>query len=376
MRGPEFSSWLERHRVTQEKVKRKLVRLGTGAVPALIARLGETDTGDWTVGKILRRIGKPGLAAIQQVFERESPARRAAAVNALWDFEEDAAIAVPWILQRLDDADPNVRWRLVHALGRIGPRAAEASPRLVELTGAPHPRVRSSAIFALERIDYDREVLAQICIDALNSDDTEARGMALSALTRVQCDPSPVLGRLVELLADPGADGLVERNVIELICRCQSAGSEAVGSLRNLLHDRPRSWRVRSEVAKAIWRLTGNADLVVPALVEMLSDDPEQRQDLASEIPFVSQIASEVCDAVSLVGPLAAPAVPALIRLLENSENQDICWAAVDALGSIGPAASAAISILKKKTRHSNELVRERAGIAIRRIRGESFDEN
>jgi hypothetical protein len=48
----------------------------------------------------------------------------------------------------------------------------------------------------------------------------------------------------------------------------------------------------------------------------------------------------------------------------------------VDAIGCIGPAASEALPVMEKMTRHPSELIRARAEIAIRRIHGENVTED
>ena len=72
-------------------------------------------------------------------------------------------------------------------------------------------------------------------------------------------------------------------------------------------------------------------------------------------------------DALGRLGPAAAPAVPALMAMMENDEvvDEDV----VDALGAIGPAAAAALDKLRIcRTYYSKEP--ERIEKAIRRIEG------
>jgi HEAT repeat protein len=73
-------------------------------------------------------------------------------------------------------------------------------------------------------------------------------------------------------------------------------------------------------------------------------------------------------DALSKQGAQAQPAVPALIRLL-NDPNQQVRGAAIRALGAIGPAASNAVPALEAKLSDESKLTQEAARAAIKRIK-------
>jgi HEAT repeat protein len=93
---------------------------------------------------------------------------------------------------------------------------------------------------------------------------------------------------------------------------------------------------------------------LVPALTTALSDsDPTARG-------FAAQ-------AISTVGPAAAPAVPALIALLSNADVGSRNSACIG-LAGIGPAAKAALPALRRALSDSSTDVRGSAYRAIQKI--------
>ena len=63
-------------------------------------------------------------------------------------------------------------------------------------------------------------------------------------------------------------------------------------------------------------------------------------------------------------------AVPALIRLLQSDENEDVRWTAAWALAELGDAAAIPALEVASETDESDE-VRSRAGEALQVLRGE-----
>ena len=62
------------------------------------------------------------------------------------------AAAVPHLVTRLGDLNPETRRRVAEILARIGPDAAEAVPALTGLLRDPDPAVKRSAVRALGQI--------------------------------------------------------------------------------------------------------------------------------------------------------------------------------------------------------------------------------
>ena len=113
--------------------------------------------------------------------------------------------------------------------------------------------------------------------------------------------------------------------------------------------------------AAALWRITRDGR-VIPALVEAAR--PADGHDLGDRYAAL--------DALGEIGPAAAEAVPALTDLL-GAEDVSCTYQIAEALGRIGPAAAGAIAPLERiSARHEDESLRTRADLALWRItRGE-----
>jgi HEAT repeat protein len=108
---------------------------------------------------------------------------------------------------------------------------------------------------------------------------------------------------------------------------------------------------VRPEAALSIWRLTKEANSVLPLLRKLLKD---------GDLPW------EAAEVLAEMGPAAEPAVPDLILALDEDETMQIY--AAEALGKIGPGARSALPALQKLLDHKEEGVRKTAQRAIAAI--------
>jgi len=100
----------------------------------------------------------------------------------------------------------------------------------------------------------------------------------------------------------------------------------------------------------AVWAITKDCRLVLPQMGRYVERFPE-----------------EACDLICQIGPDAADLVPHIIKVL-GRDDWDEMWAAVDALGAIGPKASVALPILRKLRKHKSGVISSRATIAIASI--------
>ena len=91
---------------------------------------------------------------------------------------------------------------------------------------------------------------------------------------------------------------------------------------------------------------------------------------MASNEQFMGRVYA--VEALGRFGEKAAPAVPVIIRALEDSSEPGIVpFTAVNALGEIGPAAREAIPAIERFVRRASVHDREIGARALRRIRGE-----
>jgi HEAT repeat protein len=123
-------------------------------------------------------------------------------------------------------------------------------------------------------------------------------------------------------------------------------GSEAASALEKISRLKPDE-----VVSKAVWKISGRTDMVVPDLARLIEEEPREG----------------LLDLIYEIGPEASPAVPAIIRCLQI-DDADLKWAAIDALGAIGPKAAEAAQALVKLLNHRSGLVAGRAACALASI--------
>lgn len=98
------------------------------------------------------------------------------------------------------------------------------------------------------------------------------------------------------------------------------------------------------------------------------------RVSLSGPFGFTDQHSRSAIQYLGKLGPLAAPSVPELVRLIEEwhgREQRSIdvrVFAIVDTLGQIGPGAKEAVPLLQKLVRRRTGELSKRATEALRRI--------
>lgn len=103
-------------------------------------------------------------------------------------------------------------------------------------------------------------------------------------------------------------------------------------------------------IAGSLGVAMGRADELADARRQLTASEAEKRVAAA--------------DQLATLGPQAAPAVPDLVRALDDP-NPDVRWHAARALHAIGPAASPAVNALAKSLKDDNFMVRGHAANAL-----------
>ena len=228
-------------------------------------------------------------------------------------------------LQVLKDVEIDVRLHAARALGRIGPEAREAIPPLVETLNDENSDLRAEAAEALGGIGQATEDVVLALNEALN----ETMGIWY---------PSP-REQIVRALGKLGPEAMV-----------------AVPALISVLKDSPRLFE-RQQSAMALGRIGQPAKIAVPALAKTMRQK-NTFQDLGQYS----------ADALSRIGKAA---VPYLIQALKD-EISEVRFAAVGALGQIGPDARDAIQPLIEALEDKNLLYREAAEDALEKIQAKT----
>jgi HEAT repeat protein/lysophospholipase L1-like esterase len=290
-----------------------LGRIGAAArpaCPALAARLTDAEERvRWRAAEALGRIGPDGsaLAGLRSVLgEPRAPARGEAAL-VLGKMRARPAEAVPDLLAALDDPRPDVRsrviwalgeiadpravprlieafedpaqrWRAVDALGRLGAAGGEAGVRtLVRGLRDDLPAVRWRAAQGLGRAGPVARAAAAPLVEAAYDRDTFVRIASVHALFTVDAGPAVTIPVGLRALTD--ADMRVRHEAANGLGRMGPAAAAARPALVQALRDVDPG--VRSGAARALGRIGGLTPLEAQALYAATRDPQERVRDAA-----------------------------------------------------------------------------------------------
>jgi HEAT repeat protein len=192
---------------------------------------------------------------------------------------------------------------------------------------------------------------------ALASPDAKTRGAAARELWRRGAEAAPAVPALAKVLHD--SDPLVRAYAARAIGATGTADRAAATALSQLLLDPDR--RVSASAAEALKALLPDPQLIGDAALQALSEDHEQTLDSLIETLVAGgersvPILIEALEAkkyrywaaliLAELGPVAAPALPALVRALQD-ERPEVKLQALVALGEIGEPAQSALPAIR-----------------------------
>ena len=345
-----------------------LMQIGKPALPSLAALLKDKDeTLRWCAVTVLGRlrlgIGErdpyrvfeigPALpeatALILAAMEDPAVAVRQQAAKAFGRIRPAPTKFMQAIAEGLKDKDPAVRKQVARTLGSFGPHAAPAVGAMVEaVLRDKEEMVREELYRALPKIG---EGAVPALITAMtDSKDPKMRWRAGGPLIKIG---KPAVGSLVKLLKHK--DASLRQMVVRILGVIGPDAAAAVPDLAAALKD-PEP-HVAYFAAEALGKIGPGAKSAATALAAALEDrrnHPTQPGEMAAKT-------------LQSLGPLAAPVVPSLIKLLEHDDLQ-VRLRTGDVLAAIGPPAKEAIPALRKALKHESAAVRWRATTALGRI--------
>jgi HEAT repeat protein len=251
------------------------------------------------------------------LLERKEEKYQHLAIKLLGMIGPESKVTVDKLIPFLSHGNFQLQAITARTLGKIGPGAKNAAPQLIESLKKGNPTIRINSAVALGKIGPEiGEAGFEALLDAIQDKLHPVRAEAINAL-----------GKLGDL------------------------AKRAVPTLRPLMKKPELS--VRSEVALAIWKLSGDVASTLPILIAELNEDTD---------PFVAAAA------IGQMGPAAKDAVPALIAHLK-SEDPDLRLSAATTLAEIGPAAQSALETLETLREDKDEDVRNAIDDIIKKIR-------
>jgi HEAT repeat protein len=216
-----------------------------------------------------------------------------------------------------------LRKAAAEALAWCGKEDTDVVPALLTATlSDTNEEVRQAAQAGLDHLRLSHEKAIRLCSRQL--------GESAYAETALRQSGLPAVGALVAAL---GAAAPASRVKAARTLGCLAEAEAAPALTAALQDDAPE---VRLAAAKALWHVTKGAEVVVPALVAMLDGKQAAAgEDSESRRRFLQT----VMEALGRIGPPATAAVPALTALAKDT-NRHIRESAVVALQQIGPAVA------------------------------------
>jgi HEAT repeat protein len=369
---------------------------------------------------LCRKVRVRARAAIPIWLELLADADKEIGENASYGLSYSAPDSLEPLIDQLGHHNPTVRQRACSSFGTIGKEAIIAAHRIVLLLADPVQEVRSRAAWALGLIGDARQPTIAALFDMARAGTTEDRRSALhglGGLAKAAADLAPLRARQQEIfdaLRDADDDVrwsacyaikhldldpafLVDLIVPRLSDRSERVEEIAIRQLKDLAEDidltsylapicqvvrrgRNRSAAIACEV---IGMLGPRAHAAVPFLIDALNGEDEftiiaaavalwrvdRRIDVA--LPHLARLFPDfgetVCDAISQIGPAAAPLIDQVLAALE-ADDWDLQWAAADALGSMGSSDPAALATLTAALGHESGIIVSAAATALARI--------
>jgi len=323
------------------------------AVPTLIEALKNKAAAYWAC-LILRDIGADAVDAVPALVEKltdPQPEIRREAVLALAAIGSPAAAAkiVPLL------KDESARTAATFALGVLGKIPADAESTIQANAKSSDALLSTASLWALARVhpndaNLKRTALTQI-VARLKDQDPFVRTAAARALASLP--PSPEIAGPIFEKALAAADETTTHYMLDALA---GLGPQAVPRLTEAL----KYEALRAQTAYILGQIGPQAAAATPALAKLTSDpDPN--------------VAVEAAHALAKIGPAAKGAVPALIEVLKQPESKS-GHAAIFALGMIGSAAAAAEPTLLEVIKNKDDSLSLLSAWAIIKIRGVSSD--
>jgi HEAT repeat protein len=279
----------------------------------------------------------------------------------------------------LEDEDDEVRAKSLKALALVGPSSYKwseypllTSIKILEKDKSPENRI--GAAMVLVNIFWggsnpkqaDKGISA--LIRALREDeDTVVRRRICSGLRFIgplAKDAAPILLEIIKDNRDVYTQELACDALGDVVC---AESKKIVPALLEIYSkENDESWKVKGTILAVLGKI-GDQQVVIPTLIKALQD------------PKKIQFRTGAARGVEYLGPKAKIAVPALIAALDVScysekshpgKADSVLCAVLDALGSIGPDASAAVPAIRRiaeATRPPGSTAAERALSSITR---------
>lgn len=290
-------------------VEGALEKGGPEALPTLLEALDRQET-QGSVMRVFPKIGAPAVPALNEMLRSDNATRRAGAAGALWNMaihyesRQHVIPTVPALIGALKDQDPRVRSNAALTLGHLAPDARKATVLLIQQLSDPDSRAANSATSALREMKAESEAGVPALIPLLDSPDREIRRRAKEVLASIGAPAVPALLKLLkkdDLATRRGSASALQEMAVHHRALDEIAGEVAIPLAEALKDTDPRA---RQFVA---YTLVCLREKVAPALATLTA--------------LLDQQSTEVrVAAIGILRNLGAPAVPSLLKVVEDPD--------------------------------------------------------
>ena len=262
--------------------------------------------------------------------------------------------SIPALVADLHSWNRLVRRNAAYTLSRMQPPPPECAAPLVDaLKQEDNDEVRSTMLAALAAAAPTSPEIIPAALEILKSAQSDIARM--SAVLTLGSLGAPASKQTVPILVSAFDDPICGQEAVRVLGRIGPSARAAVPPLIHALSDRSRPWLLRSDVADAIGAIGAPPDVAVPALMGAVGQGAAEDDE-------------RCIAALGHYGASAAPAVPALIRMLDTSRRVYVKANAAKSLGQIGPPAAAAVPSLIHALRDESPEVRIAAAESFARL--------
>ncbi|VTS08718.1 HEAT repeat domain-containing protein [Tuwongella immobilis] len=247
--------------------------------------------------------------------------------------------------QYFPDVPSSTMEAAVMTLLKLGPKAEEALlvrglPKLQAHLNDTDPLVREHALHALARLGKRANPATIQMVKQLSDKDNNVRRAAYLAMRAIAPIPSPELVKLLN-----SSDASIRSDAAEAI-QDRDLPADALPTLMKCLQDPDRF--VRNTAAEAIGKLGAKAEPAIPELIKNIEDLNEQDLRNARQLSDLG--------ALEALRKIGAPAVAPLANVLE-SKNFVARYVAALTLGRMGPTAKSALGQLQARMKAETQYV-------------------
>ena len=277
------------------------------------------------------------VPALTAVLTNKSEIVRANAAISLGDFGPEAKSAVPALTKLLSDPELNVKLDAATALGAIGPDAASAVPELASAMQAGPVSLTLTSASALAAIG-DASVPA---LNKMLQDDSPLKLLAVHVLGEIGTGAGASIPELIKLL--DSTDPEVKMSAITSLGEMGPAAKKAEPQLLEILksaQDRTRNAAVFAlskmgskaaipEIKKLAAESSDDERLQLVCAWALVRNNPHDPETIKTALPGLTKaltderplVRREAANAISLMGPEAKSAIPALTAALKEEEK-------------------------------------------------------